>query len=92
MLKNYTRLAYIDTGQQDQERYIEYAQKTASKFNLRYEEITGSDALIRKLLFGPWDDEILVAPPGHTIQYEDFKTSVTTTSNALSLQSAFTGE
>ncbi len=92
MLKHYTRLAYIDTGQQDQERYIEYAQKTATKFNLRFEEIRGSDALVRKLLFGPWDGEILVAPPGHTIAYTDFKTTTTTTSNAMFLQSAFTGE
>jgi hypothetical protein len=88
MLKNYKRLAYIDTGQQDQERYRQYAQKTAQKFNLRFEEIIGSDALVRKMLLGPWDDEILVAPPGHTIQYTDFKTSVTTTSNNLLFQSA----
>jgi len=88
MLKNYKRLAYIDTGQQDQNRYRQYAQTTAQKFNLRFEEITGSDALVRKMLFGPWDDEILVAPPGHTIQYTDFKTSVTTTSNNLLFQSA----
>jgi len=92
MLKHYKRLAYIKTGQDDQDRYLEYARLTAQKFNLRFEEIPGSDALIRKLLFGPWDDEILVAPPGHTIAYADFKTSTTTSSNAILLQSAFTGE
>lgn len=81
ILKHYTRLAYIDTGQKDQDRYREYAQLTAKKFNLRFEEITGSDTLIRKLLFGPWDDEILVAPPGHTIEYLDFTNSRTMTSN-----------
>jgi hypothetical protein len=83
MLKHYTRLAYIDTGQRDQERYREYAQLTAGKFNLRYEEIPGSDTLIRKLIFGPWDDEILVVPPGHTIAYQDFKT---TTSDSILTQ------
>lgn len=87
MLKHYKRLAYIDTGQQDQDRYREYAQSTAQKFNLRFEEITGSDTLIRKLLFGPWDDEILVAPPGHTIKYLDFKTSTIATNNAMPFQS-----
>lgn len=87
MLKNYTRLAYIDTGQDEQEHYRAYAQQTAQKFNLRFEEIAGSDALVRKMLFGPWDDEILVAPPGHTIQYTDFKTAATTTSNAVAFQS-----
>ena len=87
MLKHYTRLAYIDTGQKDQERYREYARTTAQKFNLRYEEIIGSDTLIRKLLFGPWDDEILVSPPGHTIEYLDFKTNVITIRNTNSFQS-----
>lgn len=87
ILKHYTRLAYIDTGQKDQEQYREYARMTAKKFNLRFEEIIGSDTLIRKLLFGPWDDEILVAPPGHTIEYLDFKTSATTTKNIDSIQS-----
>jgi hypothetical protein len=87
MLKHYTRLAYIDTGQKDQERYREYARITAKKFNLRYEEIIGSDTLIRKLLFGPWDDEILVSPPGHTIEYLDFKTNVITIHNTNSFQS-----
>ena len=80
MLKHYTRLAYIDTGQEDQQQYRKYARTTAKKFNLRFEEITGSDTLIRKLLFGPWDDEILVVPPGHTIKYLDFKTNETTPS------------
>lgn len=83
MLKNYTRLAYIDTGQKDQERYQQYARQAARKFNLAYEEITGSDALIRKLIYGPWDDEVLIARSGHVIQYLDFKTNTTTTSNTL---------
>jgi hypothetical protein len=87
ILKHYTRLAYIDTGHKDKQHYREYARITAKKFNLRFEVIIGSDTLIRKLLFGPWDDEILVAPPGHTIEFLDFKTSVTTTSNTYSFQS-----
>ena len=87
MLKHYTRLAYIDTGQKDQEKYRQYARNTAKKFNLRFEEIPGSDTLVRKLLFGPWDDEILVAPPGHKIEYLDFKTDIITTGNTYLHQS-----
>jgi hypothetical protein len=75
MLKHYTRLAYIDTGHVEQERYRAYARRAAEEFHLRFEEIPGSDALVRKLLFGPWDEEILVVPPGRTIQYTDFKAS-----------------
>ncbi len=81
MLKHYTRLAYIDTGQHDQERYRDYARRTAAQFGLRYEEISGSGRLISKLLFGPWDDDFIVAQPGQTISYTDFKTSATTMCN-----------
>ena len=73
MLKNYKRLAYIDTGRSDQERYQAYAQKTARKFNLRYEEIAGSTALIQKMIHGPWDDDFVVVPPGETLMFADFK-------------------
>jgi len=72
MLKNYTRLGFINTGQYEIERYREYAQRTAEKFSLRFEELEGSPALVKKLVFGPWDDEFLVVEPGQTIQYVDF--------------------
>jgi hypothetical protein len=72
MLKNYTRLAFINTGQYEIERYREYARTTAEKFNLRFEELDGSPALVKKLVFGPWDDEFLVVESGRTIQYSDF--------------------
>jgi hypothetical protein len=73
MLKNYTRLAFIDTGHYEQERYREYARRTAERFELRYEEIPGSRALVKKMLYGPWDDDFVTARPGETICYADFK-------------------
>ncbi|NIV39268.1 MAG: DUF1638 domain-containing protein [Anaerolineae bacterium] len=73
MLKNYTRLAFIDTGQYEQERYREYARNAAERLQLRYEEIPGSDALVIKMLNGPWDDNFVIARPGQTITYMDFK-------------------
>lgn len=72
MLKNYTRLGFINTGQYEIDRYRSYARKTADKFNLRFEEIEGSPALVKKMVFGPWDDDFLVLEPGQTIQYTDF--------------------
>jgi hypothetical protein len=81
MLKNYTRLAFIDTGQHEQERYRDYTRRAAAQFNLRYEEIPGSTALIKKMLYGPWDDDFVVARPGQTISYADFKTTATTMCN-----------
>lgn len=75
MLKNYTRLGFINTGQYQIEHYRQLARQTAEKFSLRFEEIEGSPALVKKLVFGPWDDEFLVVEPGQTIQYTDFVNS-----------------
>jgi hypothetical protein len=73
ILKNYTRLALINTGQYELERYREYSRRTAARFGLRYEEIPGSDALIKRMLHGPWDGNFVIAQPGRTISYLDFK-------------------
>lgn len=75
MLKNYKRLAYINTGTENQKKYRSYAKTTADQFNLQFEEIQGSNTLIQKMLHGPWDNEFLVVQPGDTIAYRDFKES-----------------
>jgi hypothetical protein len=72
MLVNYKRLALINTGQYELEHYREYARHTAERFNLRYEEIPGSDALIQKMIFGPWEEGFVVVAPGEDIRYEHF--------------------
>jgi hypothetical protein len=74
ILNNYTRLALINTGQYEIERYRAHSQRTAARFGLRYEEIGGSSALIQKLLNGPWDGDFVVARPGDTVSYVDFRT------------------
>lgn len=76
MFKNYTRLAFIDTGRVDQERYREYAYRNAKRFNLRYEEIPGSTVLIHKMINGPWDGDFIVARPKETITFEKFKRTI----------------
>jgi hypothetical protein len=72
MLNNYKRLALINTGQYELECYRDYARRTAERFGLRYEEIEGSTALVKKMINGPWDDEFIVVPPGQVIQFEHF--------------------
>ena len=71
-LKNYTRLAFINTGAYNLESYRDYARRNSEKFGLRYEEIDGSPALVQKMIAGPWDDEFVVVPPGETITYQMF--------------------
>jgi hypothetical protein len=72
LLKNYRRLAFINTGQYEIEHFRRYAQQTAQDFDLRFEEIAGSPALVQKMVNGPWDEEFLVVSPGETVKYSDF--------------------
>ncbi len=72
MMGRYTRLALINTGSQGLEKYRQYAQQTAEKFGLRFEEIEGSDTLIQKMLTGPWDEDFVVIQAGETYQLEQF--------------------
>jgi hypothetical protein len=75
MLKNYTRLALINTGHYEQDRYREYTQNMAKQFDLRYEELPGSTVLVKKMLYGPWDEDFVIVRPGETITYAGFKAS-----------------
>jgi hypothetical protein len=72
LLHNYTRLAFINTGLQGLERYRQEAQAIAERFDLRFEEIEGSDALVKKILYGPWDDDFIVIPPGQELCLEHY--------------------
>jgi hypothetical protein len=76
LLRNYKRLAFINTGQYDIDRYLEHSHKLADQFNLRFEQIEGSPDLVKKMVFGPWDDQFVVVEPGQTVQYEYFHAEV----------------
>ena len=77
ILKNYTRLAFISTGNNELEHYRERARSVAERFGLRYQEIEGSAVLIKKMLHGPWNDEFAIIPPGKTVSFFDFRTNGT---------------
>ncbi|MBW2066188.1 MAG: DUF1638 domain-containing protein [Deltaproteobacteria bacterium] len=72
ILKHYTRLAFINTGHQDQNHYVEFSRSAAKKFGLCYDEIPGKTELLKKICQGPWDEEFVVVPPGRKIRLEDF--------------------
>jgi len=72
MLQHYRRLAFIDMGYQNQEKYRKFSKMAAKKLNLYYQEIKGTLELLRKIYNGPWDDDFVVAPSGHTICLEGF--------------------
>lgn len=76
MMGNYKRLALINTGQYELEKYREYSRRTAEQFGLRYEEIEGADTLVKQMLLGPWDDDFVVLEPGETFTLQQFLKAV----------------
>ena len=72
MLKNYQRLAFINTGDDSTERYHAYAKSFAQAFDLSYEELQGNSTLVRKMIDGPWDEDFVVVLPGQTLTYQAF--------------------
>jgi hypothetical protein len=73
MFNHYTRLALINTHKYDIATFRMRTSNMAEQFNLRYEEIQGSDDLIIKMFSGQWDDEFVVIEPGRTISFMDFR-------------------
>ena len=77
MLSSYKRLAYINMGHQGQEKFREFAQNAAKELNLYFEEIRGTNSLIKQMIHGPWDEQFVVAQPGCVISLDDFKSKKT---------------
>ena len=71
-LKNYTRIALVETELGVSEAHRKHAQENARFFNLRYEEIKGSLAFFKKMLQGPWDKDFIRLEPGEEATQEMF--------------------
>ncbi len=72
--QHYTRAAFIDTGLGDSTEYEGMAQAKAQKEGWVFERKEGNRRMLEMLINGDWrEDEILIVPPGHTIQqaYDD---------------------
>lgn len=66
--RNYTRVAFIDTGVGDVKKYEQYARHMAEALGWTFERIEADLHLVRALLFGEWDsDEVLVVQPGQRV-------------------------
>lgn len=72
MLKNYKKIALINTGLYELEKCRDYTSLMSGTFSLKQVEIPGSTRLLEKLLNGDWDDEFVIAKPGHKISLTDF--------------------
>lgn len=71
---NYRHLDIIDTGLTDcySEEYAQQAQENADLIHAALDYVEGSNLLLEKLVSGKWDDQFLVAEPGHMIKHSDF--------------------
>ena len=72
MLKNYTRMVYINTGNYEPGEWRKIAQQEAEKLDLAFEEINGTDEFFTKLVSCNWDDDFLVIKPGEKVKIEMF--------------------
>ena len=90
-LKNYTSLAYIDTGLPNTDDHKQAAKEWAQQQGWDYSVVVGKMDLIKRLMDGDWKNEdFLVVQPGQTIDASTdagivrIKESRTTESNATS--------
>jgi hypothetical protein len=71
-MSNYTRLAYIETGQEERAEYIGYARMAARELGLKFEKIDGSRTIVQKMLSGEWDSDFVIVEPGEQPTIYDF--------------------
>lgn len=66
---HYERAAFIDMGVGEGEGAAKRARQDAAKNGWRFEHLAGDLILVRRLLFGDWDEEdFLVVQPGQRIE------------------------
>ncbi len=70
----YHHMDIIDTGLNDcySEEYATAAQENADQIGAVLDYVPGSNRMLEKLLTGKWDEQFLVAEPGHKIRHADF--------------------
>jgi hypothetical protein len=71
-LKNYKRIAVVDSGNGISEEHRAHARENARFLNLRYEEIKGSLDYFARMLREPWGKDFLILRPGQEVKQEFF--------------------
>ena len=72
MFDSYTKVTVIDTGCYELGPVQEYAGKCAEILGLERCTVPGSNEVLKKLITGSWDEDIIVKGPGEQIEEEDF--------------------
>jgi hypothetical protein len=63
----------IDTGRYDLGPHRARITPFAETFGLDIEEVAGTTRILDALVGGGWDDDFVVAPPGHELTLRDFR-------------------
>ena len=71
-LKNYTRIALVESELGMGEAHRKHAQENARFLSLKYEEIKGSLDFFRRIVEGPWDKDFVRLNPGEEAAQEMF--------------------
>ncbi len=71
-LKNYTRIALVESELGVSESHRQHARENARFLKLKYEEIRGSLEFFRKMIQGPWDGDFIVLKSGEEATQEVF--------------------
>ena len=71
-LKNYKRIALVDSGNHISEEHRAHARENARFLNLRYEEIKGSPDYFVRMVRGSWEKDFLILHPGQELKQEFF--------------------
>ncbi len=67
--QHYRLAALIEWPELHMDRFEEATQAAAEAGGLEYRRLTGSDSLLRKLVYGEWDADFLRVEPGECIIY-----------------------
>ena len=76
MYEHYEKISVLDTGSYDLAPVQEYAGKAAQLLNLSTETVPGSTEMLKNLITGQWDVNMIVQKPGEPVSYDRFAISL----------------
>jgi hypothetical protein len=71
-MKNYTRIAFINTGVHEIDFYRKIAQQNAKFLNISFQELESCPTFFRELVCGPWGKNFLIIEKGNSVRQEMF--------------------
>ena len=76
MFDSYTKVTVIDTGCYETAPVVQYADRCAEILRLEKHIVRGSNDVLRKLITGEWDEDIIVLKNGKNLTAGDFEFSI----------------